>query len=504
MTIGRALAVLMGSLAFGACSDPDIFLANNGQTGQPQGALAGTLTYSGPLPCTQGGHVLGAGIILAFDVRLLPPPDGFGTSAASFAVVPGDTLFASYRPNLTFNGDGSRWCPAPGSSVNVSAPWALAPLVAGAYQVRGFYDLDGNFDPTFSIFNLPTKGDIAGGAIDNAADVLAHKALPRYRVFPLGAQTSPGVWQMGPEGAKIGEIAVTFGLPMPTDRPIFYSKSVVDQTAVPQSSALDVRMPADFQLATVDPTDPAALEASFIRVHLGAGVAPAEVDAASKNPFFLPVTGNPFLLYTREDVDHNGVIDGADHVFDSALPSLYPSAFFAKIPTPGTTAPSPVAISPGLTIYKDVVSTAGAAADLTVPSAEAIVAVRPATICLDPLNVTKPGALVVTHQTDKAGNRIIADEAALKTALKAQFGRQMDIVYGCLPIGAYAMNLLYPSGQAWTTPNEAGHCAATEPQVGTTCGTRPLLVSQSAVLEIVAPGDAGYCTTHPVPGACAP
>ncbi|WP_394830451.1 hypothetical protein LVJ94_28495 [Pendulispora rubella] len=502
-TIGRALAVVLGSLAFGACGDPDIFLASD-QYGQASGALEGTVTYTGALPCTENGRVLGAANLLVLDVRLLPPPEGVGRSAASFNVVAGETLFASVRGSLTFHSNGSRWCPeASTPPVTVSATWSVGPLAGGVYQVRGFYDRDGNFDPSFSISNLPTRGDVAGGAIENAAEVATGKA-PRYRQLALGTQRSPGVWQIGPDGAKIGEVAVTLGLPLPTERPIFHSREVLNPKPVPNDNPLQVVMPADFQLAKVDPADPAALEQSFVRVRLGAGVPATEVDEASNRPFSFPVRNGTALIYTREDVDGNGTIDAADHVPDSTLPSLYPMVVFAKIPkTPSRVVSGPVVISQGLTIYKDIASTATAPTDLRDPLGEAIVAVRPSVICLDPLDVTKPGVVVITHDTDKAGNRIVADEAAFKAALTAKFRRPMDLAYGCLPTGAYAMNVVYPTGQAWTTPNEAGVCAASEqPATADTCGARPRLVSQTAVLAISPPSDASYCSAHPAPSLC--
>ena len=41
--------------------------------------------------------------------------------------------------------------------------WPELPL-GGAYQIRGFFDYDGNFNPFFSVTNIPTAGDIGGGA----------------------------------------------------------------------------------------------------------------------------------------------------------------------------------------------------------------------------------------------------------------------------------------------------------------------------------------------------
>jgi hypothetical protein len=40
-----------------------------------------------------------------------------------------------------------------------------------------------------------------------------------------------------------------------------------------------------------------------------------------------------------------------------------------------------------------------------------------------------------------------------------------EIAIGCLPTGRYGINVVYPTGQAWTVPNEAGSCAATEGDV---------------------------------------
>jgi hypothetical protein len=41
-------------------------------------------------------------------------------------------------------------------------------------------------------------------------------------------------------------------------------------------------------------------------------------------------------------------------------------------------------------------------------------------------------------------------------------GTVNGLMGGCLPTGRYAVNVVYPTGQAWTTPNETGSCAAAE------------------------------------------
>ncbi len=500
-----AMVPLLGVLA--GCADPEQFLPSNGGTG-PAGILEGNVTYNGPLPCTEAQHIVGAAVILVFDVNLLPPPDGLGTSAASLATIAGDSLFAGVRDRLTFKSDGSRWCPAAGGAkVTVSGSWSDGPVPGGEYEVRGFYDLDGDFDPTFLIANEPTKGDIGGGAIDNTADVLLGKP-PIYRQIALGTLGKDGTRTIPESGAHISGIAVTLGLPIPTERPVFHVGSVADP-AKQTKSPLEVKMASDFQLATFSVGDAADTQKSFVSLTLGAGVASNEVSAATKSPFFLPGAGAT-LRYARQDVNGDGKIDGDDHVPEnSLLPSLFPLAIFSKLADGQEliqqTGPS--VVIEGLTIYKSLLQTVTFAPTLVTDETEALVALRPAALCIDATDPTKPGVLVVTHPTDasKPANPIIADEAGVKKALSAQFHREIGLTYGCLPEGTYSMNLVYGTGQTWTNPNEAGVCAASEKPNGsnTACGSRPRLASQAATLTIGPPKDPAYCKAHPAPSACA-
>lgn len=492
----RVLLLPVALLA--ACESPDV---DDGVLfGGPAGALEGTVTYAGPPPCTEGGKVIGAVVLLAFDNRLLPPPEGLGVSAASLDVIPGELLFGGIRDKLTFVSDGARFCPdASSPPITVSATWAMAPLPSATYQVRGFYDRDGDFDPAFKISNLPTKGDVGGGAIDNAAEVLAG-APPKYREMKL---------DVGAEGAKVSGIAVTLGLSLPLERPVFYAKEVLDESGRNTDPAR-VTMPSDYQLPVFSASDPGATEKSFIRYRFGAGVLPDETATAAASPFLFPVGDPPAkLVYSRQDVNGDGIIDAADHVPDSALlPSLFPLAVFAKLEDgqPLVSQARPVVILQGLTLYKSLSSTAFAPVDLNDASDEVLVGLRPAALCLDPADAQKPGVLVTSHATDAAGNPLIADEAEVKANLSAQFHRPIEIAYACLPEGQYAANLVYGTGQAWTIPNEAGVCAPSEPSEngGATCGKRARLASQDAMLIIGPPDDPAYCAANPPPAACRP
>jgi hypothetical protein len=533
LTFAPLLALAAGAFS---CDDPAHFL-NAGQAGGPKGVLEGTVTYAGPLPCTENQHVVGAALMLIFDVRLLPPPEGLGTSAASLAVTPGDKLFASLKGHLTFNADGSRWCPAANTPpVTVSGTWAAAPLEGATYEVRGFYDHDGNFDPSFSISKLPTKGDIGGGAIDNAADVLVGKA-PIYRKIALGELATDGSRYIPETGAHISGIAVTLALPLPLDTPVFYTKEVLDETPSANKNELVVKMPSDFQLKTFSALDPANTEKSFIRMKLGAGVPKEEAAAAELPPFGLPIKSAAFI-YSRQDVNSDGLTDGKDHIPDSTqIPSLFPLAFFTKLNEPDaaqkaanknkesgvevlTNQAYPVIVMQGLTLYKSLLGTALFPAKVD-PQSELTVALRPAALCIDATSATKPAVLVVSQEKDSKGNKILADEKGVSDALSAQFGRKVTVQYGCLPQGTYALNLIYGTGQAWTVPNEAGVCIGRELEKDkTTCcalqgdanqsqstcessaPTRARLDSQRGILVVGPPTDPAYCVKHPTPDTC--
>ncbi|WP_437586500.1 hypothetical protein [Sorangium sp. So ce1000] len=503
----RTGLLLLGALlaAPAACGDIDVFIPTPDQSG-PAGVLDGTVTYSGPRPCTKDGHVVGAAVVLGFDTRLLPPPEGLGASAASIDVIPGDELFGSLGDALDRSEDGALHCPEPDEPpVTVSATWRLSPLPAGTYQIRGFYDYDGDFDPIFSIANLPTRGDVAGGAIENATEVLAG-AAPRYRAITIAAPI--------PEtGARISGIAVTLGLPLPLERPIFHVAEVLAPASGVTQRQGEVVMASDFQLEAFSLADPAGAEASLLRLRLAAGLPSGEVARAAKPPLSLPVGGEaaPTLLYARQDVNGDGALDGDDHVPDAAMiPALFPISVFAKQVdgAPLTSQAAPVVLLQGLTIYDDLLTTATLGPEpLNEPRDSALVGVRPAALCMHPAEPERGGVLVISHKTDKGGHDIIAEQdvAQVESALSRQFGREIKVVYGCLPEGSYALSLVYGTGQAWTVPNEAGVCAPSEAESsdGAICGARPRLPSQDAMLIIGAPDDEAYCAEHPTPPACA-
>lgn len=489
------------------CTDADTFVPFP-EFGGPAGVITGTVTYSGPPPCTQGGNIVGAAIVLAFEENLLPPPDGLGTTAVSLNLVTGEALFRGVRSQLGFDPGGALVCPPSGAEpIVVSAEVEMGPLPGGVYELRGFYDYDGDFNPSFSISNLPTAGDVGGGAIENAAAALSG-AAPAYRRIPIGDLEGDGSRTIPPTGVLVEGVSISLGLPLPLERPVFHLRDVRD-AQFGNTDPEAIVIPADYQLATFDLMDPIATEASFVSLVLGASVPDAEVGAATALPFLFP-TESPFLFHTRHDVNHDGVIDENDSIPEAPqIPSIRPLGLLSRTTEASTLEPQrPAVLWQGITLLDGpmgaLLGAASAPPELAEPRPELILALRPAMLCIDPLDPSKPGVLVNTHPTDAMGTPLFTDPAPLEAALTAQFGRPIELRIGCLPEGAYNLNLVYDTGQAWTVPNEAGQCAAAEPlsSDGSRCGSRARLASQNVVVTIGPPQDASYCAENPTPTEC--
>lgn len=84
--------------------------------------------------------------------------------------------------------------------------------------------------------------------------------------------------------------------------------------------------------------------------------------------------------------------------------------------------------------------------------------IRPSVVCIYP-QVDLKGTLVTPVQTDpNPGNKGAALVNPAKI-LKYKSNRVKDVRYGCLPPGHYSVNVVYPTGQAWSFPNLSGHCS---------------------------------------------
>ncbi len=553
------------ALATSACGDVPIDdQRDDARVFPARGVIRGTVTYVGPPPCSRGGHIVGNAVVLVFDRRNPPPPNGLATEAANFVAVPGDVLFAN-QPRSTSE---ELFCPADDTTIEASAPFTVAPLEGGSYVISAFYDRRGRFWPTFKFRNLPEAGDLVGGYIDvedarrNAND-LAYR--PIYRPVDVGIPqpAEPGAiptFTIGPNGNVADNIPVSIGRVVPFTRPYFHPRHVAVDGK--ETSAEDIgeplRSPANIlgdPLAVpilamtqdvkilAPPSNPtpqtlAAYQEGFQSLKLVWGVADGEYDDATDRakPFGfqlppLPPAGKGGLL----------VFDrGAPIPENPSIPALWPQVALVKLAddperktdkqslvVQGTREetrvtgkpPGPLVVIQGITLIDDSLARTIARAAPASPTTAALrdhvtALVRPAALCFDPKRVDLGGVLVTPHLTGASADANETGDKPLfdAKAISKQPGVR-EVRRGCLPMGRYAISLVYPTGQAWTVPNETGGCSALEGSVrvgdrGGTCTDkpRPVLLSQGSrgVVEIIGAAEPGTCEEHPVPEECLP
>lgn len=538
-----------------ACTDVPVDNDRKDQRLFPaRGVIRGTVTYVGPRPCSRDGHIVGNAVVLVFDRRNPPPPAGIAQTAVNFVSVPGDVLFANEPRTIS----KQLFCPPSQPSITVSAPFAIAPLEGGSYQISSFYDRRGRFWPTFKFRNLPEAGDIGGGYLD-LEDARKNAGNPSYQ--PIYLPVDVGSPQATPQPGEIPDfkidqngfvadnIPVTLGSIVPFTRPYFHpegAENTDDAQRSPGNPNGDpfavpiVAMTQDAKILAA-PAKPSAqtltaYQMGFRSVKLVWSVAPGEVETATSptDPFdlqlpLLPPKGNGGLLVFSR---------GASIPENPAVPDLWPQVAFVKLAddpdrradpqslvvqgTPEETAvtgkpPGPVIVIQGITLLDDSLAKTVVGPIPTAPSTAALrdhvtVLVRPAALCFDPRRIDVGGLLVTPHFTGRSADANEPGEKPLFDA-KAVAAQKIvrDVKLGCLPKGRYAMSLVYPTGQAWTVPNEIGGCARSEGAIAksgdlASCAVkrRPVLLSQGAraVLEVVDAQDQATCDDNPVPDAC--
>ncbi len=504
----------------------------------PKGLIRGTVTYIGPRPCSRDGHIVGNAVITVFDKNNPPPPAGFASGAVNFVAVPGDVLFTN-EPRST---GSDLYCPG-GAAVTASAPFTVAPMEAGSYVIRAFYDRGGRFWPTFKSRNLPEAGDIAGGYVDvedarkNAGNI---SYQPIFLPVDVGLARSAedGRLDIGDNGYVADNIPVTIGSQLPFTRPYFYpdgAEKRPDAATTPANPRGDplavpiVTMTQDHQLlafpANVTPETVTAFQRSFVSTVLKWGVPAAELDAATDptKPFGLQIAPAPptgkggIYVFSR----------GGPLPDNPLVAALWPQAGFAKLiddpnrrvdpqglVVQGSRGQAPLVVVQGITLFDDSLLRSTVAAVPRAPTVSALkdhvtVLARPAVLCLDPRDVAKGGVLVTPHFTARSADASeVGDKPLFDPQALAKQPGVREVKKGCLPLGRYSISLVYSTGQAWTVPNEMGSCGALEGGVALSQGTssagtctnkaRPVLLSQGtrAVLEIVPPSTtegAAYC-----------
>lgn len=168
----------------------------------PSGVLSGTLLYIGPRPRCTDRTPVGRAVLTLFRASNRPPPRGSATSAENLLVVPGHEFFTTPEDCMP--------TPVDLELITRSAPFAWPGLTLGdSYVIQGFFDADADFVPFFSVRNLPTSGDIAGGAFE---DPTAGGELLTITFGSVADQ---------PLGQIIGGVVVTLAAPVVTERPMF-------------------------------------------------------------------------------------------------------------------------------------------------------------------------------------------------------------------------------------------------------------------------------------------
>lgn len=540
----------------GACADVPIDdQRQDSRLAPPRGVIRGTVTYTGPRPCTQAGHIVGNAVLLVFDRRNPPPPAGLATSAVNFVAVPGDRLFANEPRSV----EAALYCPPETETVTASIPFTIAPLEGGSYILQAFYDRAGRFLPTFKFRNQPEAGDVAGGYIDaaaareNAGDV---GYVPTYLPIAVGTpdpveEGEAPTFSIGANGFVADNVAVTLAGRVPFTRPYFHPRGAEE---IPEAAASDanpsgdplavpivaMRQDEDTLAFPENPTEASlnAFQESFKSVRFEWGVTEDERGPATDSAFpfgfqlpEVPPRGKGGLLVFAR---------GAGIPETPRMPALWPQVTFIKLAddpdrtrdpqslviqgTPEESnvtgqAPRPIVVLQGIPLWDDRVVSTVAGPVPAAPSTAALkdhltVLIRPAALCLDPRQVDAGGTYVTPHlegaSADPAegGDKPLFDRAAV-----ARQPLVRSVTRGCLPKGRYAMTLAYPNGQTWTVPNESGGCAPSEGvpndvESPASCSRkdRPVLLSQGAraVLEIVGPSASGeeLCEENPVPEEC--
>ena len=514
------LGLVLGSsacIAAGACSDPPIR-----NVIQPLGVMRGQFLYTGPPPCTENGRVVGAAVILVFDVRQLPPPEGLASRSYRVKVIPGDELFAQAAKNLVYNADGSRACAAPtAAGIFASAPWDLSPFEAGNYQIRAFYDLDGDFQPAFRFSNLPTKGDITGGTIGNITEALAGKP-PVFTTITVGEPDPSGALAIPDLGTLVDNLTVAVALPAVFQRPYFHigrgyagSKTKIDGDGLEftltggEADPQRFTMPADFHLVTAVATN--VLPYLYV-MDLQAGLPSAERDLGAASPFFMHVD-NPAtkpLPTLRWDSNRDGIVGNTpDRVVgsDSNAPSLAPIISLQKLdPTDPIrrTPQTPRILNSAITFETTLFELLTTRTDVGPPvyRDNVLAAIRPTAVCVPDAADQNGTTVIVTPFAKASGDTtedIIPKPELLKSDVAALLGRtptKFEIIYACLPPGDFSVNIINIGGQAWTLPNESGVCMPGEANLGDgRCGKRARLPSQSANFTFGPADNPAACVT---------
>jgi hypothetical protein len=553
----------------------------------PKGVIRGTVSYRGPHPCSRAGHIVGNAIILVFDRRSPPPPTGFASEAVNFADVTGDALFGN-EPRYT---GSDLYCPVESGitdTISASAPFVVAPIDGGSYELHAFFDYTGNFLPEFTIRDLPEQGDIGGGDVDTVDALEPVNAgnpnyLPDFLPIDVGVPQLPSAstipdFVIPNEGFVADNVSVTIGAPLASTRPYFYAQGVQTSfdlgamtlaSTIGQSSSEPAGGTVGIGGATE--TDPNSLpiltipqdigvlapplnvsqsssyyfESQFPHIRLAWGVPVGELAAATGSPFNMQVApfgqgpeGDGLLVWQSATLDPNTQQYVPQDIAEGSVPRLWPQVVLTKLAPSSMASPAgPIVVILGITLLASqdaeqpdslygtaAAESGGSLFDPTTgrpalfPQDHLTVVIRPSAICFP--SPTSPGTLLLPRPTAASADLDCSNSPCIPSGVPGQsvvppdFSAMLGLhvagaATACLPTGRYSIGVVYPDGQAWTVPNEAGVCSGTEgptdySALSCTLMPRPVLYSQGtrAVVEVVAASDPTYCQANPLPAAC--
>lgn len=217
--MGRLKSSLVLPLLLAGCGEleQDDFASQGGIAPDPTALVEGTILYAGPRPACvwrdgKVERVLGNVILTMYEFDNPPPPEGSASSAVNLLAVSGDALFDTEDclPDKAVPNYAERIT----RSVVFRWPRIVLREREAQYQIRGFYDYDGDLIPFFSTTRLPTAGDVVGAAPVDLQD--PSKGLYKLLLPPI-AEAANGVRRDG--------VTVVLGSVVWTERPAFQLNS---------------------------------------------------------------------------------------------------------------------------------------------------------------------------------------------------------------------------------------------------------------------------------------
>jgi hypothetical protein len=417
---------------------------------------------------------------------------------------------------------------------------------------------DGSLEGGIPNFAIPPEGFIADNLTVTVGSVIAS---PRPYFYAGGMQVTfvEGTGELSTKEIQSSATAPTS------------IKSIISTTSPGPDTDPILTIPQDISVLAAPTRNMVEanvnrFESKFPRLLLHASLPAAEVPVAAAPPFHFqiplaiaagagaPPPGGAMPIPTTFNVWQNAIFDTTRQVWvpqdiaeGGGVATLWPLVVLTKLDT--STSPfgikaqgdatHPVIVMQGITLLggdgtgdptksDSLFNTATAEAfgslfdtksgqPVIFPQDHLTVLLRPAVICFDtlfdPNNPDKRGTLItpnlfaMTADIPPQPAAPIVPDSVLASPQIASLVKGVP-VQSCLPTGRYAINVVYPDGQAWTVPNESGVCSSAEGPTNykkLTCSIqpRPVLRSQGqrAVVEITPTDD---CAKISLPAACLP